>query len=766
MPITLYNHLRLIAISFFLFAYSATYCQPSVRIEYESEYAIQDSILINTIFPDEVFGIENDDFVAENAIISLHDVIEYYPTNHTDLYFPDSVITGVKATPKGDVYYVVTKSGSEMSTLFIDRLDGTQEKFEISTLPNGMDIDSNGNIYASTFSTIRVFNETGDLIRSFGSLGSQEGQLNYASRLAMGQGDTLFVVDRNNSRVQAFSTSGDFLFSFGKTFGDIAVDEEGFFYGLYNRRTIEKYNSQGIFIEAIPIPENYYGYAISIKNNIFYVSAYYTTYGNGRYEDDRLVMLDQAGGIINAKIVSDHKFGNTPHIVEINKLSRKAFIVHYNNLKTYNLEYNVRTTLKAIDEGEAKVFLPESVVFDSLGRYNANSDTLLVNFDWTPPTLKLSYLDGSQFILLKAELDQAIRSEYINGRIVGGQSHALEQRSELIFSKYISISIDSGAAKFKIFPNSYFDLAGNGNIVVDSITIYHNLAPLVTSISSEMNQFSTMKDVSIDIRFNKEVEDFSEKDLLIMNGELISFDGSGKNYTAQLKTQYEETVIDILLDSGRVHDSWGQENYATSFFFIIDVSNPNVRFNAPTSTSESVVPISIVFDDPIFYYEADPIFCFAFPSLCFEQEDISIEGGYIKSFSAGQNGVFNIEVVPVNTLVELSIPDSVGYNITDLPNLASKVYQITYANGSPILGVDDEVNLNWSTANQLLDINIIDPTFSNGKMVMIDLNGRMILSKDISSFNSQTDISLIGQGVYILFVQWNDKIFKTKINVD
>ncbi|XP_028519218.1 E3 ubiquitin-protein ligase TRIM71-like [Exaiptasia diaphana] len=116
----------------------------------------------------------------------------------------------------------------------------------------------NNKYFVSFFNsnTVYVFNESGNLLYTFGGKGKKEGQFDLIRGLAVLGKDLLAVCDRDNHRVQVFSQSGHFLTSFG-TYGssqgemdvpvDIAItqDEKVFVLELDGKRVQEwKYCSQ------------------------------------------------------------------------------------------------------------------------------------------------------------------------------------------------------------------------------------------------------------------------------------------------------------------------------------------------------------------------------------------------------------------------------------------------------------------------------------------------------------------------------------------
>ncbi len=91
---------------------------------------------------------------------------------------------------------------------------------------------------------IKVFDENGQLLSTFGERGENEGQLNYPTYLAF-KNDKLYVTDSMNARIQVFSAEGKYLSNFGR---------------------------RGLYIGNMPRPK---GVALDSDNNIYVVESYY-----------------------------------------------------------------------------------------------------------------------------------------------------------------------------------------------------------------------------------------------------------------------------------------------------------------------------------------------------------------------------------------------------------------------------------------------------------------------------------------------------------
>jgi len=82
--------------------------------------------------------------------------------------------------------------------------------------PNDVAIDKNGNIYVTdSDAEIRMFDNNGKFLKSFGGKGEGPGQLKSANGIAI-YDDKIYVVDTENYRIQVFNTSGNLLTVFGK----------------------------------------------------------------------------------------------------------------------------------------------------------------------------------------------------------------------------------------------------------------------------------------------------------------------------------------------------------------------------------------------------------------------------------------------------------------------------------------------------------------------------------------------------------------------
>jgi len=129
--------------------------------------------------------------------------------------------------------------------------------------PAGIDIDSEDNIYISSFGSqvILKFSPLGNLLFQFGAKGKEKGKLNNPYGLVLDREENLYVVDSGNHRVQKFNSQGKFMLEFGKkgkNLGEfinpmgITLDNDGNIYVVDNGNgRIQIFSKEGKFIGKI-----------------------------------------------------------------------------------------------------------------------------------------------------------------------------------------------------------------------------------------------------------------------------------------------------------------------------------------------------------------------------------------------------------------------------------------------------------------------------------------------------------------------------------
>jgi len=101
----------------------------------------------------------------------------------------------------------------------ISDLSGHNEEGECYSI-SGLAVDSDGNIYISDSAPeplthishrVQKFNNKGEFLNTWGSFGSLHGQFNMPKGIAIDAKNTIYIVDKNNRRVQTFDSDGNFI---------------------------------------------------------------------------------------------------------------------------------------------------------------------------------------------------------------------------------------------------------------------------------------------------------------------------------------------------------------------------------------------------------------------------------------------------------------------------------------------------------------------------------------------------------------------------
>ncbi len=84
--------------------------------------------------------------------------------------------------------------------------------------PGGIDFDQEGNLHVTDFSAdvVKVYGRDGELVKTYGSLGSEPGQFDGPAGLAISQNTgNIYINDQFNNRIQVLDSEENFLYAFG-----------------------------------------------------------------------------------------------------------------------------------------------------------------------------------------------------------------------------------------------------------------------------------------------------------------------------------------------------------------------------------------------------------------------------------------------------------------------------------------------------------------------------------------------------------------------
>ena len=150
-----------------------------------------------------------------------------------------------------------------------EQMDGARHPPQLTTsagenhldYPFDVAVDAQNNIYVVELQNhrIKVLNENGNFVRTFGSYGSGDGEFKYPNRIAIDHENNVYVSDYLNHRIQKFDSEGTFLAKwggFGTADGSfqypygIDVDSNGNVFVLEYEKRVQEFRSDGVHIAS------------------------------------------------------------------------------------------------------------------------------------------------------------------------------------------------------------------------------------------------------------------------------------------------------------------------------------------------------------------------------------------------------------------------------------------------------------------------------------------------------------------------------------
>jgi DNA-binding beta-propeller fold protein YncE len=138
--------------------------------------------------------------------------------------------------------------------------------------PHGIVLHDSGIAFVCDYGNhrIQVFRKDGTFVRKWGKLGDGDGEFTKPSAIAIGPSGNIYVSDEYTGRIQRFLCDGTFLSSFGKTeaaeggnssriYG-LAVQSDGVVYQSdYSNSKIRVFNSDGTYLRSYGTPDRFDG---------------------------------------------------------------------------------------------------------------------------------------------------------------------------------------------------------------------------------------------------------------------------------------------------------------------------------------------------------------------------------------------------------------------------------------------------------------------------------------------------------------------------
>ena len=213
-------------------------------------------------------------------------------------------------------------------------------------------------------------------------------------------------------------------------------------------------------------------------------------------------------------------------------------------------ETSYKATIEPTATGTATVDVPANVASDAAGQGN-RAARYYVRADIDAPAVAITGPAGVQ----TEAFDVTITfSEDVTGFeqrdiTIGNGTITAFSGAETSYTATITPT-DTGTATIDVPANVARDVAGHGNDAASQFAVQANLTRPTVVITSPTGTQNSAFDITI--TFSEDVTGFGQDDIIVNNGSVTAFSGSGSSYTATITPAANGTVtIDVAADAAR-----------------------------------------------------------------------------------------------------------------------------------------------------------------------------------------------------------------------
>lgn len=338
--------------------------------------------------------------------------------------------------------------------------------------------------------------------------------------------------------------------------------------------------------------------------------------------------------------------------------------------------FDVEPTL----DGNVTVNLNSGVAKDIAGNDNSASNTYVIKFDSTNPTITITSSEPNPTntaIDFRVTFSELVTG-FASGDITVGNGSVtsfVEQTTGLVWDVTVTPTTE-GLVTVNIAAGVATDAAGNGNNILAGTfsRTSDTTKPGVTLSSLEPDP--TNGSFIVSIFFDEVVTGFDISDITVGNGGKGTFtpDGNGQDWTLQVIPLVDgQVTVDIA--AGIAQDAATNTNtVATQLTRQYDGTKPTVAITSgesnPTNNSFNV---SIHFNEAV---------------TGFDNTDITVSNGSKGTFTPdGNDQDWTLQIVPDGTdgLITVNIAIDVAFDDAGNGNIAATQYSITYDGTNPIV---------------------------------------------------------------------------------
>jgi len=245
---------------------------------------------------------------------------------------------------------------------------------------------------------------------------------------------------------------------------------------------------------------------------------------------------------------------------------------------------------------------------------------------------------------------------------------------------------------------------------------------LVLNIDSPLSDITPADVIPVTFTFNYEVDDFDENDISVTNGEVISFSGSGAEYTVEIEP-VSDGIVEVSVEAGAATDTYGTGCTSGSFSITYEAFSLVISSTQSSPTAVDPIPVTFTFNRNV---------------VDFDENDVSVTNGMLRNFS-GSGAVYTVEITPVTSgRIEITVEEGAA---TDEDGIECGPVSFSITFDPETLSVNIESSLSSPTVAPVIPV-----TFT--------------FNRDVEDF-SETDVS-VTNGTLSNF-SGSDAIYTTEI---
>ncbi|UXR63246.1 Ig-like domain-containing protein [Bdellovibrio bacteriovorus] len=323
------------------------------------------------------------------------------------------------------------------------------------------------------------------------------------------------------------------------------------------------------------------------------------------------------------------------------------------------------------NQGPFTATLEEGAVQDISGNPNSTAASVARNFDSVQPSVILSSsasANTSSAIPVAVTFSEPVTGFTASDVVISSGTVTGFTGSEKSYSFSVtptaqgvfSVSIAAGVAA---------DTAGNPNLAAPAFTrTFDSVKPTLT-LASATSASTNAATIPVTATFSESVINFAASDVVVTNGTLSGFTGSGKDYSFTV-TPAGQGAVSVSVAADVATDATGNGNAAATLNRTFDTASPTVTITstAPSATNIAAIPVTVTFSEAVTGFTA---------------ADVTVSGGTLGTIS-GSGATYNFTVTATAAgPVTVSIPAAVAFDAAGNTNLAATALNRIYDNIKP-----------------------------------------------------------------------------------